>query len=320
MKSSKMFTFLCAVVAVATAGHTAGAQNSSDMTGAPFSLVAPACTVTAGVVTAPSAGSNCHQQPDIQTITLYKVVLCSAKPTAPKANAATDISACKSIFQKDAGQAITVSKTATTPLDSASTHRPDNATYSYVYVEASDTMLIKGKATFNKSMGDSNGLTTGSTCWSVALTGGFFNWSNNTQGSMPLATKCGTATDATYASTTVIWNSFDGASFVNAITNLPLSNGGTTAVTNSVDAFLLSSTGFLATPTGAAVNLPNGVARLGAIMKLPTAVTVSDATAGFTLSYNNSLGTQISTQTLRNAVQNVSKFGSGPFDMTFTLR
>lgn len=221
------------------------------------------------------------------------------------------------IFSSTTGQDVTISTTAATPLSGAT--KPANGTYSYLYIETSNTQRIQAKASFASAAGDTNGATTGVTCFSRAVSSGLFNWSLNTQGALPLATKCGAATDSDYAATTVVYNSFDGGGFVNALTNMPMSNGSAADSTDALDAYLLNASGFLANPATPAVNAGNDVVRLSAVMRLPAAVTIGPGTKSISLGYNNSLGAQIATQTLFNELQNISKFGPGPLDMTVAV-
>ena len=278
-----------------------------------------ACTANPqGVVTPPTPGQNCNLQPEVQQVMLYSLFVCTSKPTAPTSSAAANLTNCSSLYSNSVGQTITVTKTATSALTGAT--RPTNATYTHAYIEISPIWQVKAKATFSTTMGDSNGTTSGTTCWSIANAannGNLYNLSNSTQGSMDLVTKCGATTDNSYAATSIVTNSFDGSSFVNAVINAPISNGGTTSLTNKLDTYLLASSGFLAAPVSPAVNNANSVSKISAVLTLPTALTITSATTGMTFNVNNSMGTQIATQS-GVTPSRVSFFTTGPADFTLT--
>jgi hypothetical protein len=315
-------TFQTAVLPAFLLASFAAQSQTFDASNLSFSAFAKtACTANSqGVVTPPTPGQNCNLQPEVQQITLYRLFVCTSKPTAPTSNTTANLTSCASLYSNSAGQTITVTKTATSAL--TGTTRPANATYTHAYVEISPSWQVKAKAAFSSAMGDSNGTTSGTTCWSIANAannGNLYNWSIRTQGSMDLVTKCGATTDNTYAATTIVTNSFDGSSFVNAVTNAPISNGGTTSLTNKLDSYLLASSGFLATPGIPAVNNANSVSKIGAVLTLPTSLTISSATTGMTFSVNNSMGTQIATQTpVGSNPSRISFFTTGPADFTLT--
>lgn len=313
-------SFQTAVLPAFLLASFAAQSQTYDASDISFSAFAKtACTANSqGVVTPPTPGQNCNLQPEVQQVTLYRLFVCTTKPTAPTSSTAANLTNCAPMYSNSAGQTITVTKTATSAL--TGTTRPANATYTHAYVEISPSWQVKAKATFSSAMSDSNGTTSGTQCWSIANAannGNLFNWSIRTQGSMDLVTKCGTTTDSTYAATTIVTNSFDGSSFVNAVTNAPISNGGTTSLTNKLDTYLLASSGFLATPGNPAVNNANSVSKIGAVLTLPTSLTISSATTGMTFSVNNSMGTQIATQSGVNPSR-VSFFTTGPADFTLT--
>ena len=300
----------------------AAQSQTIDASNISFSVYAKtACTANPqGVVTPPTPGQNCNLQPEVQQVTLYSLFVCTSKPTAPTSSAAANLTNCSSLYSNSVGQTITVTKTATSALAGAT--RPTNATYTHAYIEISPIWQIKAKATFSTIMGDSNGTTSGTTCWSIANAannGNLYSWSMRTQGSMDLVTKCGATTDNTYAATSIVFNSFDGSSFVNAVINAPISNGGTESLTNKLDTYLLASSGFLAAPVSPApaVNNANSVSKISAVLTLPTALTITSATTGMTFNVNNSMGTQIATQS-GVTPSRVSFFKTGPADFTLT--
>lgn len=107
-----------------------------------------------------------------------------------------------------------------------------------------------------------------------------------------------------------------GTGFVNTLTNLPTTAGGL----SSLDAYLIGSDSQLVTTQD--VGTMGSVKRVVGIITLPgTGVTVTAASTGLVLGYNNSLGTQISTQEVVSgeSAARISKFGNGPFDVTVAI-
>ncbi len=310
-----MVAMVCEVEGVAP-------PTTVDMSNTPFSALAVACTVSAGRVTAPAYTTNCNVAPDLQSVTLYKLALCTAKPSPPSTVAAAGLSSCQLIHDDPRGQVVAIANGSRSPVTLPGATKPANATYGYLYVELSPTQLIQTRVTFGSVVGDANSTTHGSVCWSIASPGTtLYNWSDHSQGAMPPITRCGSAVDDAYAPTSITYNSFNGGVFVNALTNLPISNGmpavnAGAGVLNALDAYLVAEAGTLARPETPALNQANGVSRLVGILTLPQALTVSDATTNVMLYYNNSLGTQIATQTVYNGYVPVSRFGPGPFDIT----
>ena len=299
-----------------------GPPAAVDMSGTNFSALAPACTVSGSVVTAPAYTTNCNVAPDLQTITLYRMALCTTKPSAPGTVSAAGLGTCSAIYDNAQGQVVSIVRGSRSPVTLAGATKPATGTYGYLYVELSPTQSIKTKVSFSTVVGDANSISHGSVCWTIASPGGtLYNWSNHTQGALPQVTRCGSAPDDAYAAGSFTYNSFNGGAFVNALTNLPVS-GGMPALNAgagylaALDAYLIAADGTLATPDVPGVNQANGVARLSGIMTLPQAVVITDATTQVMLYYNNSLGAQIATQTVYNGYVPVSRFGPGPFDMT----
>ena len=302
-----------------------GAINFTDLASvATIDEIYPGCEITTpgGIttITPPAPGTDCNIRPDVQTATIYRLALCTAKPDAPTAPAASVLSTCSFLFTStnSTGSAVDISLDAVTALTNGTMTKPANGTYTHLYLEIDPEIKIKTSVKFNSTMADANGLTQGVYCWSK--TANLFVFATNNQGSMPQATECSdTSPEASSVSTTSIsYNSLmddsqaGGTGFVNTMTNLPTTAGGP----GTLDAYLIDSEGKLVeTQT---LNSIGTVKRVAAILTLPNSgVVVTDATSSFVLGYNNSKGSQISTQSGASPSR-VSKFGNGPFDMTVT--
>ena len=273
-------------------------------------------------ITPPLPGENCNIQPDAQTISIYRLALCTSKPGAPTTAAVSSISACQFIYTSTntTGSPVSIVLDATVALPAADIVKPTNNTYTHLYVEIDPEVKIKSQVKFSAAMGDSNGLSSGVYCWSKLATS--YNFGMNTAGSMPQATACSPSAPlaADVGTTSSLYNSMmddsglsGGTGFTNAFINLPTTAGGAA----TLDAYLVGADSKLvATQT---VNTIGTVKRIVGIMTLPGAgVTVTAGTSSFVLGFNNTLGAQVSTQS-GSSPSRVSKFGNGPFDMTVTV-
>ena len=277
-------------------------------------------------ITPPVPGENCNIQPDVQTISIYRLALCTSKPGAPTTAAVSSISACQFIYTSTnaTGSPVSIVLDATVALPAADIVKPANNTYTHLYVEIDPEVKIKSQVKFSTAMGDSNGLSSGVYCWSKLAT--TYNFGISITGSMPQATACSPSaplagdvgTTSTFFNTMMNDLGMPGTGstptgFTNAFINLPTTAGGAA----TLDAYLVGADSKLvATQT---VNTIGTVKRVVGIMTLPGAgVTVTAGTSSFVLGFNNTLGAQVSTQS-GSSPSRVSKFGNGPFDMTVTV-
>jgi hypothetical protein len=168
-------------------------------------------------------------------------------------------------------------------------------------------------------MASTNGNSVGAYCWSKQAN--TYNFASNRQGSLPDATECGSSAATLFSATSVFFNSLSddsdsgGTGFVTTMTNIPTTAGGP----STLDAFLIGIDSKLVARQ--LVNTMGDVKRLVGVITLPNGgVTVNAATTGLVIGYNNTLGSQISTQTLvvGESASRISKFGNGPFDATVT--
>uniref|UniRef100_UPI00260ABAF5 hypothetical protein n=1 Tax=Ramlibacter sp. TaxID=1917967 RepID=UPI00260ABAF5 len=109
----------------------------------------PDCTVTGSGITV-TAGTDCNIQPDVQTVTVYKMALCTAKPSAPTAAAATSLSACSTIFESTSatGSPVNIVLNTLASLPDGTVTKPANGTYYYLYVEVDPEVKIQATVQF----------------------------------------------------------------------------------------------------------------------------------------------------------------------------
>ncbi len=315
---------LAATLAWAVSG---GSVNFPDLApNATIDAIYPSCdaSTSGGIktVTPPAPGTDCNIQPDVQTVSIYRLALCASKPDAPTPSTEGLLASCEVIFNStsDTGSSADIALNAVTALTDGTMSKPANGTYTHLYVEIDPEVRIKTSVKFSEDMADSNGGTQGVYCWSKTVS--TFVFAMNNQGELPPATECAAAPPeaSSVSATSIYYNSLkddsqaSGTGFVNTITNLPTTAGGP----ETLDAYLIDAAGKLVeTQT---VNSIGTVKRVAAILTLPNpGVVVTDATSSFVLGYNNSKGSQISTQSGATPSR-VSKFGNGPFDMTVAVQ
>jgi hypothetical protein len=334
MKTKSIFFSAAAISAAAFSASFAFAAPPSPVSGGSIDFAAaypgatvndayPSCvtrTVKGGQIEVipPTPGANCNIRPDEQMLAIYSIKLCRNKPSAPSLGAVSDLSSCQAIFDStnSVGSEISIKLDETTALTNGTVRVPDAGTYTHLYVELNPEVKIKSLAKFSKIMASTNGTSSGLYCWSKQAS--TYNFASNYQGSLPDATECGSEAATIFGPTSVFFNSLSddsgsgGTGFVTTMTNIPTTAGGP----STLDAFLIGTDSKLVAQQE--VNSMGDVKRLVGIITLPNGgVTVNAATTGLVIGYNNTLGSQISTQSGVNPSQ-ISKFGNGPFDATVT--
>jgi hypothetical protein len=118
----------------------------------------PSCAITSpgGVttVTPPTAGQNCNIQPDAQTISIYKLALCTSKPGAPTTAAVSSSSTCQFLYTSTSatGSPVSIVLNATVALPAADIVKPANNTYTHLYVEIDPEVKIKSSLKFSTAI------------------------------------------------------------------------------------------------------------------------------------------------------------------------
>ena len=256
--------------------------------------------------------SECKTQPDEQYITIYKVAVCKTQPVAPTSTSAYDASECKVVFQSINGTEFLIKKnTPSVPTD-GEFHAPPPGNYTYGFVEISPTMKAKKVAKFSRAMYATNG-TSGVFCWSKV--GTMYSVSTSTSGpvdcgaSMPSASSVGI--------TSQFVSSLNGSDINNpfiSTLSFPSSQGG------NITAHLIDSTGKI----GVGAMLQNGDGDPGTVRRiigyLPINLKVTGKTSGLSISFNNSMGTNVGINDWSGGGlprYGVFSFSGGPFDFKF---
>ena len=334
MKTKSIFFSAAAISAAAFSASFAFVPPPSPVSGGSIDFAAafgsqvtvdqayPSCVTNTvdrkRVVTPPTPGANCNIRPDEQMIAIYSIKLCKSKPSAPSISAVSDLSSCQAIFDStnSAGSEVSITLDQTSALTNGIVRVPDAGTYTHLYVELNPEVKIKSSAKFSQNMASTNGTSSGRYCWTKQAN--TYNFASNFQGSLPDATECDSEAATIFGATSVFFNSLSddsgsgGTGFVTTMTNIPTTAGGP----STLDAFLIGTDSKLVAMQ--LVNTMGSVKRLVGVITLPNGgVTVNAATTGLVIGYNNTLGSQISTQSGVTPSQ-ISKFGNGPFDATVT--
>ena len=246
--------------------------------------------------------SECKTQPDEQYITIYKVAVCKTQPIAPTLSTAYDVSQCKVVFQSTNGTEFLIKKnTPSVPTD-GEFHAPPPGNYTYGFLESSPTMRVKKVAKFSRTMHATNN-TSGTYCWSKVGTLYSVSYIQSGPvdcgGSMPPSSSVGI--------TTQFISSLNGTNnqFISSYT-FPSSQGG------NITAHLIDSTGKIGT------GVMNGGGTVNRIIGyMPINLKVTGKTSDMSISFNNSMGTNVGINDWGGGNYGVFSFSGGPFDFKF---
>ena len=112
--------------------------------------------------------NGCAIAPDLYTLTIYEIGVCTAAPTAPTTADASDFSTCTTIFTNEAGAVTDISINTSIDLD-ASIDLPFGV-YGFGYVILSNTLGITKTVNLTRDSTDSNAVSDnagnpGQYCW-----------------------------------------------------------------------------------------------------------------------------------------------------------
>ena len=117
--------------------------------------------------------NGCAIAPDLYTLTIYEIGVCTAAPTAPTTVDASDFSTCTTIFTNEAGSVTDISINTSIDLD-ASIDLPFGV-YGFGYVILSNSLGITKTINFTRDITDSNVVfdnagNPGQYCWTTGGT------------------------------------------------------------------------------------------------------------------------------------------------------
>lgn len=117
--------------------------------------------------------NGCAIAPDLYTLTIYEIGVCTAAPTAPTITDASDFSTCTTIFTNEAGAVTDISVNTSIDLD-ASIDLPFGV-YGFGYVILSNTLGITKTVNLTRDSTDPNAVSDnagnpGQYCWTTGGT------------------------------------------------------------------------------------------------------------------------------------------------------
>ena len=254
------------------------------------------------------SGAECSIQPDIQRIKFYKLALCTSEPTAPTAVSAVNLSSCTTIWENTSGSSLDILKDTAQKLDGAVTI--PMGTFSHFYLEIDPVIGTQAQRNFaTPRKGSIAGGGTGTTCWSVALDTPYYSERNPAINPIDRAANCGSTSEANPG----VSNQFNNEAGGGFADTFVTSQGFT------IEYYLVKDNYML--PPGLPVaESAKGITKI--IAWGPQNITISNDNAKIQLLYNNSQGSELAFEnggdypgSGLDAVEYLSAFGAGPFDM-----
>jgi len=107
-----------------------------------------ACAVDVnGAITDVAANAGCEDEPTSYGVTIFKLLLCTANPTAPIITAVADLSDCTTVFENPTGSAVDLSPGASINLTGTQA-LPGLGVYTHGVVQMNNTFEIIAKKQF----------------------------------------------------------------------------------------------------------------------------------------------------------------------------
>jgi hypothetical protein len=238
--------------------------------------------------------NSCSVQPASYGITLYKMYLCTAEPTAPTTSAAGVYTSCNLVLSSDAGSRVDMTGSgAAGSFPGATFTRPPPATYTHGYILLDNVFYVKYAAKFNESKeGSKAGTDNGVFCATEEGTG--------TEAGA--STSCGSS-----AITAGEWGAqlttFEGGSCTTTMTESNLAGTG-----NNI-------TGVLETSAGLRTSDCSDIDKLAGIQSFGTPIVVTKDLKSLNIAFQVSAGMTIWENGVTPPVINM---GSGPFQAIIT--
>lgn len=260
-------------------------------------------------ITRTDANNVCWTEPDVYKIWIYEMGLCAATPSL-----STFQTSCVPVSTSAAGGLLTVASGTNTPVPGTFT-RPPNGSYTHGYIIMKSEFRVTTTKTFDGNMTGKTG--TGTTCWSlngmIRSSGGNGTYDSTTPSvitnGVPATymAECGTAGAAAPAEITVVQDTFSGS----AVTSTADSTGSATTSGATITAYLTDSS---FTQLDGTTVTSNDAERLVGFVQFPSAVTLTDSSSTFTVSFKVSEGT-----TVLGGANHLTTFESGPFVTNITV-
>ena len=254
--------------------------------------------------------NGCAIAPDLYTLTIYEIGVCTAAPTAPTITDASDFSTCTTIFTNEAGAVTDISVNTSIDLD-ASIDLPFGV-YGFGYVILSNTLGITKTVNLTRDSTDPNAVSDnagnpGQYCWTTG--GTRYNsssvWTADKDAAVRNFTECSNTAGTAQMYNEILDELGDGPPSTPTVyesESIAVNDG-------TMNAYITTTSGLLAS---AQIE-----GRIQAVIALTTPLVISDSTSAIDVQFTaNQAGQPVIIGA--NPGLTIVGIGSGPFSVNIT--
>jgi len=254
--------------------------------------------------------NGCAIAPDLYTLTIYEIGVCTAAPTAPTTADASDFSTCTTIFTNEAGAVTDISVNTSIDLD-ASIDLPFGV-YGFGYVILSNTLGITKTVNFTRNSADpnvvlDNAVNPGQYCWTTG--GTRYNsssvWTADKDAAVRNFTECSNTAGTAQMYNEILDELGDGPPSTPTVyesESIAVNDG-------TMTAYITTTSGLLAS---AQIE-----GRIQAVIALTTPLVISDSTSAIDVQFTANQAGQPVIVGAAGSLQMLG-IGSGPFSVNIT--
>ena len=254
--------------------------------------------------------NGCAIAPDLYTLTIYEIGVCTAAPTAPTITDASDFSTCTTIFTNEAGSVTDISVNTSIGLD-ASIDLPFGV-YGFGYVILSNTLGITKTVNLTRDSTDPNAVSDnagnpGQYCWTTG--GTRYNsssvWTADKDAAVRNFTECSNTAGTAQMYNEILDELGDGPPSTPTVyesESIAVNDG-------SMNAYITTTAGLLAS---AQIE-----GRIQAVIALTTPLVISDSTSAIDVQFTANQAGQPVIEGPNPGLRIVG-IGSGPFSVNIT--
>ena len=254
--------------------------------------------------------NGCAIAPDLYTLTIYEIGVCTAAPTAPTTADASDFSTCTTIFTNEAGAVTDISVNTSIDLD-ASIDLPFGV-YGFGYVILSNTLGITKTVNFTRNSADpnvvlDNAVNPGQYCWTTG--GTRYNsssvWTADKDAAVRNFTECSNTAGTAQMYNEILDELGDGPPSTPTVyesESIAVNDG-------TMNAYITTTSGLLAS---AQIE-----GRIQAVIALTTPLVISDSTSAIDVQFTANQAGQPVIVGAAGSLQMLG-IGSGPFSVNIT--
>ena len=254
--------------------------------------------------------NGCAIAPDLYTLTIYEIGVCTAAPTAPTITDASDFSTCTTIFTNEAGSVTDISVNTSIGLD-ASIDLPFGV-YGFGYVILSNTLGITKTVNLTRDSTDPNAVSDnagnpGQYCWTTG--GTRYNsssvWTADKDAAVRNFTECSNTAGTAQMYNEILDELGDGPPSTPTVyesESIAVNDG-------TMNAYITTTSGLLAS---AQIE-----GRIQAVIALTTPLVISDSTSAIDVQFTANQAGQPVIVGAAGSLQMLG-IGSGPFSVNIT--